>query len=194
MTGKAHLCFGCIAAADCAAAALMAGKAGFWAAHPETAGALSCLLVPSGPAAALTAAACGIAYLVGLLAPDLDTDGLLANRTGLRLPLAHRGWTHTLWAAAAVFWAGLKLWFPLRYLGLGILVHDLADSLSQAGWVPFYPFGKWRVVHGTVMKRGRTPALYSSADPSGEAVVNGMFAAVSLACALFGAYLLWWPR
>lgn len=191
MNGKNHLVTGAVLAAD-------AGLAAYCL--PAARGAVSGVLLPTAryPGAAGYAmwGACALAYLLGTVLPDVDNGGLASKWLHFSLPLAHRGWTHSVWAAALFFlasaaWPGepaaasAVLW-PLRYAGLGMLAHGLMDALSVSGWVPFYPLGRWRNNRGVIMARGFTPSLYSSSRPGSESAVAG--AVVILSAAVWAAW------
>lgn len=179
MNGRNHLATGAVLAVD---AALLALSAGVPAALDPLA------RYGHGPAGYAACAGCAALYLFGTVLPDIDNGGLVSKWTHFSLPLAHRGWTHSVWAAAVFLFLGARAW-PMRYVAFGMLVHDLMDALSTAGWVPFYPFGRWRNYRGTVMARGWTPGLYGSSSPGSENVAAGLVAGASVLGWAFWAYL-----
>ena len=144
-----------------------------------------------GPAGWAACAGCAALYVFGLALPDIDNHGLVSKWLHFSLPLRHRGWTHSLWAAALFLVPSLLVpaCWPLRFVALGMLAHDLMDALSQAGWAMFYPFGRWRVYRDTVMARGWTPGLYSSSAPGSEDAVAGAVTVINIAWWAFWAYL-----
>lgn len=205
MTGRGHLASGTVLAADgifiaklvrdgCATAPTGALASFFWTLM-RPAG------FPEGIAwTAVAGIACAVCYYWGLLLPDIDLKGSTASMVlHLTFPGPHRGFPHSLWAVALVLIPGIFLpgaWrAPFRWLALGMLVHDIADAPSTAGWVPFYPFGKWREYKGTVMtRRWGHKGIYSSSNPGSEEAVNGLIIVISIGLSAFRAYLAYWPK
>lgn len=193
MNGRNHLVTGAAIAADAALAiSCVPGL------PQQVSGALLPMARYGGAAGYAMCGACALAYLFGTVLPDVDNGGLVSKWLHFSLPLAHRGWTHSVWAAALFFllaaqWPGEPaaaaafLW-PARYVGLGMLAHDLMDALSVSGWVPFYPLGRWRNNRGVIMARGRGLPLYSSSRPGSESAVSGAVVILSLAWWAIWAY------
>lgn len=192
MTGRSHIAFASIAAADCVAGVIMAkiylpsdsklvlqaisAISDFFDPMAEFGGLAGCLLV----------GAAIILYYIGVLLPDIDTSSTISNALHFKLPLKHRGFTHSLWAACLFLMPSL-IWYEAwisRFVAAGMICHDLADSFSPCGWVPFYPFGKYRIVHGNVVC-SRMPhiKLYSSEKKGSEKIVNIAFGVISAFCA-----------
>lgn len=128
-------------------------------------------------------------YYVGLLLPDIDNTSTISSFLHFKLPLRHRGFTHSLWfvailAVVSYFWV-----WPLRFLTLGVFVHDFFDSFSKAGWVPFYPLGSYRIVHDKIVcATGRHLAFYSTKDEGSEGAFNITFLIVSVLAILIGIF------
>lgn len=198
MNGKNHLISGVAVGADAALAATYISRI-FPAAGEFLADRLSPFARFSGTAGIACCAFAAGAYLFGTILPDVDNGGLVSRYLHLKLPCRHRGWTHSIWAMAAILavsffgsgsqYLGMAAWV-CRYLALGMLAHDAMDGLSVAGWVMFYPFGRWRVYKGTVMKQGWTPGLYSSAQAGSESVVTCAIVVSSAAVWAFLAYVM----
>lgn len=202
MNGKNHLATGAAIGLDlCLGAVLLSSR------FPDTVESLGGALSPfsrygSGVAGIAGCAACAAAYMFGTVLPDIDNGGIVSKWLHFTLPLAHRGWTHSIWAIAVIIslsvfpqthgpgWLGLLLW-PVRFAAIGMLAHDLMDALSKSGWCVFYPLGRWRKYEGTVMKRGWTPGLYSSSRPGSENIVAGLVVFLSVVWIAFGAYVMW---
>ena len=191
MNGERHIVTGLALAAD---AGLLAERAA--AAFPDAGSyrrdSLSPLSVYGrGPAGWLVCAGCAGLYVFGSVLPDVDHGGVASKWLHFTLPVRHRGWTHALWSV--FLFMGLSVFCPplwiLRWLAVGMLAHDLMDAPSDAGWAPFYPLGKWRVYHNTVIARKRPTGLYGSSKPGSEAVFAGVVVAVSAAWWGFWAYL-----
>lgn len=199
MNGRGHLVTGAAVLLDAAAFAAMSYSE---AASPGVRAAGRAMLAHMSPWHAMGggipgAAGCAAAlvlYFAGIVLPDLDRKGSLANKlTRVYIGVNHRGWTHSVWAVLLA--SSLSaVYMPSIWLAAGMLVHDLADSLSQAGWVPFYPLGKWRVVHSTVMRRGWTPGFYSSARPGSEDAASGILALLCMLAAGWMTYIGFWPK
>lgn len=155
------------------------------------------LLVPKG---VLVTILCLVACTVGLVLPDVDNPGSRVGRL-LHVPsrVRHRTLPHTLWLVVLLVLSGWWLaWQYLTWLGVGVLIHQVLDSWSKAGWVPLYPLGQWEVVtlgDGTqcvVSKRaGRTRLShlrYGGEDGPSETVY---VIAVAVVCALLNTWMLW---
>ena len=54
-------------------------------------------------------------------------------------PIAHRGWTHTLWVLLGVGALAATVAPVLMWLLAGMVTHVLLDAMSMAGWVWYYP-------------------------------------------------------
>lgn len=63
-------------------------------------------------------------------------------------PIAHRGWTHTLWALLGVGALAATVAPVLVWLLAGMVTHVLLDAMSMAGWVWYYPLmpSTWDVI------------------------------------------------
>lgn len=199
MTGRGHLATGAAMLMDMAAFAALSvsGNAGSVLSAVGTAGMawLSPWHALGGGVQGAAGCAAGLAlYALGLLLPDIDNKGsTICKATRLCLAVNHRGWTHSIWAVLPAAALSTR-YMPFLWLAIGMLAHDLADALSQAGWVPFYPIGRWRTYHGTVMRRGWTPGLYSSSRPGSEDVAAGVLSAIGVVLAGFMLYLAFWPK
>ena len=155
------------------------------------------LLVPKG---VLVMILCLVACAVGLVLPDVDNpDSRVARLLHVPSRVRHRTLPHTLWLVALLVSIGWWLaWQYLTWLGVGVLIHQVLDSWSKAGWVPLYPLGRWEVVtlsDGTqcvVSRRaGRTRLAhlrYGGEDGPSETVY---VIAVVVVCALLNAWMLW---
>ncbi len=184
MTGRGHLFSGTVLAADTIAAAGIVAVSGKPELLAKALPTCKAVLVPSGDGAAfaLSAVACAAFYFLGLLLPDIDSPGSTVTKlTHFSLPLTHRGFTHSFWFLLIFLLLGRFAWFPFRYIGIGMLVHDLMDWGSTAGWVPFYPFGRWRKYQNCVMARGHFISFYSSKAEHSETVVNIFLILLSVA-------------
>lgn len=201
MTGKGHIAYGSIAAIDTVTCGLAASAwvPEDWKLPRDILDAAISFLDPVGRfgiAGYFLAFAGILLYYIGVLLPDIDNTSTISSALRFKLPFRHRGVTHSVWAMC-LFLVPSLIWswaWVLRYVALGMLCHGLADSLSVAGWVPFYPLGNYRVVHGnTVCRKGRHLALYASDREGSETRANIIFAAASalIACgALALRYLL----
>mgnify|MGYP000104600320 CR=1 FL=1 len=112
-------------------------------------------------------------FVIGTVLPDIDlTDSLAGrfmpwgtlwnrNRDGVSVfsPIAHRGWTHTLWALIGI--GVLTAWVHPLFIWLlaGMITHDLLDAASMAGWIWYYPLfpSTWKVI-----ERGETRIVVST--------------------------------
>ena len=203
MTGRGHLVSGTVAAADAIAALHFIGACDAPAAVRSAADKFIAATVGPlglGWRTAVSAAILAAGYYIGLLLPDIDKENsMMARRLHVCVAVNHRGVTHSVWALLIPLLICFAATSPVDALPkgvfLGMLVHCLADSLSVAGWVPFYPIGRYRIYNGTVMTRRKGHfGLYSSARQGSEAVVNGMFIIVSACAFSFLAYLRYWPK
>lgn len=63
-------------------------------------------------------------------------------------PIAHRGWTHTLWVLLGVGALAATVAPALVWLLAGMVTHVLLDAMSMAGWVWYYPLmpSTWDVI------------------------------------------------
>lgn len=63
-------------------------------------------------------------------------------------PIAHRGWTHTLWVLLGVGVLAATVAPVLVWLLAGMVTHVLLDAMSMAGWVWYYPLmpSTWDVI------------------------------------------------
>ena len=63
-------------------------------------------------------------------------------------PIAHRGWTHTLWVLLGVGALAATVAPVLVWLLAGMVTHVLLDAMSMAGWVWYYPLmpSTWDVI------------------------------------------------
>lgn len=101
-------------------------------------------------------------FIVGTVFADADLPHSLAGRfmpwgTMWRRqsasgpatsPIAHRGWTHTLWVLLGVGALAATVAPVLVWLLAGMVTHVLLDALSMAGWVWYYPLmpSTWDVI------------------------------------------------
>jgi membrane-bound metal-dependent hydrolase YbcI (DUF457 family) len=113
-------------------------------------------------------------YYLGLLLPDIDKKSMISHIFKFSLPITHRGLTHTIYVLILII-IGSVTFYPLRFLGLGFLVHVLIDSLSPAGWVPFYPIGRYYVRNETVITKDKHLVLYTSDGYSEDILLIIMF-------------------
>lgn len=101
-------------------------------------------------------------FIVGTVLADVDLPHSLAgrfmpwgtmwNRQGASesatSPIAHRGWTHTLWVLLGVGALAATVAPVLVWLLAGMVTHVLLDTASMAGWVWYYPLmpSTWDVI------------------------------------------------
>lgn len=101
-------------------------------------------------------------FVIGTLLADADLPHSLAGRfmpwgTMWRRrgaselatsPIAHRGWTHTLWALLGVGVLAAIVAPVFVWLLAGMVTHVLLDAASMAGWVWYYPLmpSTWDVI------------------------------------------------
>lgn len=71
-----------------------------------------------------------------------------ASRSVATSPIAHRGWTHTLWMLLGVGALAATVAPVLVWLLAGMVTHVLLDAMSMAGWVWYYPLmpSTWDVI------------------------------------------------
>lgn len=71
-----------------------------------------------------------------------------ASRSAATSPIAHRGWTHTLWVLLGVGALAATVAPVLVWLLAGMVTHVLLDAMSMAGWVWYYPLmpSTWDVI------------------------------------------------
>ncbi len=104
---------------------------------------------------------CGLLLFGGSLAPDID---LYVD------VFAHRGLTHTVWAAGfgVLGGGGVGVLICQRgnlqrcglyglLGGVGVLLHLLGDVVTPMGIKPFTPIGEWNVTLGLVLSHDPTP-------------------------------------
>ena len=101
-------------------------------------------------------------FIVGTLLADADLPHSLMGRftpwgtiwrrqsasEPATSPIAHRGWTHTLWALLGVGALAVMVAPVLLWLLAGMVTHVLLDAMSMAGWVWYYPLmpSTWDVI------------------------------------------------
>lgn len=101
-------------------------------------------------------------FIVGTLLADADLPHSLMGRfmpwgimwrrqsasEPATSPIAHRGWTHTLWVLLGVGALAATVAPVLVWLLAGMVTHVLLDALSMAGWVWYYPLmpSTWDVI------------------------------------------------
>ena len=92
-------------------------------------------------------------FIVGTVLADADLPHSLAGRfmpwgtiwrrqsasEPATSPIAHRGWTHTLWVLLGVGALAATVAPVLVWLLAGMVTHVLLDAMSMAGWVWYYP-------------------------------------------------------
>ncbi len=128
--------------------------------------------------------------LIGVLLPDIDTTGAITAFTKYHhLPIPHRGVTHTLYFALLFWLAGVFLFYPLRFIAVGCIIHDIFDSFSKAGWVPFYPFGSHYLSYGMngnriVVSKHSHLVLYKSDGGRSEDIFLGIFFGINVIIAV----------
>ena len=71
-----------------------------------------------------------------------------ASRSVATSPIAHRGWTHTLWVLLGVSVLTAMVSPIFVWLLAGMVTHVLLDAMSMAGWVWYYPLmpSTWKVI------------------------------------------------
>lgn len=101
-------------------------------------------------------------FIVGTLLADADLPHSLAGRfmpwgtmwrrrgasEPATSPIAHRGWTHTLWTLLGVGALAATVAPVFVWLLAGMVTHVLLDAMSMAGWVWYYPLmpSTWDVI------------------------------------------------
>lgn len=101
-------------------------------------------------------------FIIGTLLADADLPhsllgrfmpwGTMWRRQGeyrsVTSPIAHRGWTHTLWALLGVGALAATVAPVFVWLLAGMVTHVLLDAMSMAGWVWYYPLmpSTWKVI------------------------------------------------
>lgn len=101
-------------------------------------------------------------FIVGTVLADADLPHSLAGRfmpwgtmwrrqsasEPATSPIAHRGWTHTLWVLLGVGALAATVAPVLVWLLAGMVTHVLLDAMSMAGWVWYYPLmpSTWDVI------------------------------------------------
>ena len=101
-------------------------------------------------------------FIVGPVLADADLPHSLAGRfmpwgtmwrrhdasEPATSPIAHRGWTHTLWVLLGVGALAATVAPVLVWLLAGMVTHVLLDAMSMAGWVWYYPLmpSTWDVI------------------------------------------------
>lgn len=101
-------------------------------------------------------------FIVGTLLADADLSHSLMGRfmpwgtmwrrqsasESATAPIAHRGWTHTLWVLLGVGALTVTVAPVLVWLLAGMVTHVLLDAMSMAGWVWYYPLmpSTWDVI------------------------------------------------
>lgn len=101
-------------------------------------------------------------FIVGTVLADADLSHSLMGRfmpwgtmwrrqsasESATAPIAHRGWTHTLWVLLGVGALTVTVAPVLVWLLAGMVTHVLLDAMSMAGWVWYYPLmpSTWDVI------------------------------------------------
>lgn len=102
--------------------------------------------------------ACVVAWVIASV-PDLDN--LLKRYKVDFIPIAHRGFTHTIWIVLLFAYLTIRAQNPyvgaiLLGITLGWASHIVADAFSTAGVAIFYPFQRYnRYSSGAMVVRGR---------------------------------------
>lgn len=126
----------------------------------------------------LLVTACILLYYLGNLLPDIDSKySTITRMAHFHLPVKHRGITHTVYCWIGLYLLGWKV-HPLFYmLMLGVAAHVVIDMGSKAGWVPFYPLGRYRVWDGCILssRASRRRFYYKSGDVSERLYLFIMF-------------------
>ena len=86
-----------------------------------------------------------------------------ASRSAATSPIAHRGWTHTLWVLLGVGVLTAMASPIFMWLLAGMVTHVLLDAMSMAGWVWYYPLvpSTWEII-----ERGDTRIVVSTRSRS----------------------------
>jgi membrane-bound metal-dependent hydrolase YbcI (DUF457 family) len=112
-------------------------------------------------------------FLLGSILPDIDHPYSMIGRI-IHIPVQHRTWTHTAYIPIALWIASIPV-RPLFWLGTGIFIHDLFDSVSASGLCWFYPFQKYRKYGtGAFVKKGHILKIYHTGKASEYVVVAVM--------------------
>lgn len=201
MTGKGHLASGTTLGADALLFRHFIRSGGAPVFIQTAADTVSNIMTGGGGTVWQAAAGCAllcVGYYIGVLLPDIDKDNsMISKMIHFSIPVRHRGITHSLWAlvlmAVPLFFLPAAVSPFIFGILAGMMVHLLIDSISTAGWVPFYPLGRWKVYNNTVMTKRRHIRLYSSTNPGSEDVVNGLLIVFSVCVFGFWAYLIYWP-
>lgn len=78
-----------------------------------------------------------ILFVLGCLLPDIDTPYSTLGKI-ICIPIEHRTWTHAIYLPIVLCLIGIKYRF-IFWLALGVICHDLCDSVSMSGLNWFYP-------------------------------------------------------
>lgn len=132
---------------------------------------------------------CVFFYYFGLLLPDIDTDSMISKWLHFKIPLRHRGFTHSIWFICIFLIPGIFLCYPFRFLAIGMLVHGFMDHFSKAGWVLFYPIGKYKCYDETVFNTRKHLVFYSAKVPHSEILFNAFLFLLSF-CTVLLLYFL----
>ena len=82
-----------------------------------------------------------VIFWLGCFLPDIDQPNSTFGQH-FYLPVKHRTWTHTIWAAALFLIPGI--WIPpLFWLGYAYFLHLVVDAFSRGGVCFFYPISKY---------------------------------------------------
>lgn len=171
MKGTNHLITGSVLGADLCGLYMMAGS-GF-----PFREAVSVFFDPlaryGGLRGMFAAAGCAALYLFGCVLPDIDNGGIVSKFLHFRLVVRHRGITHSVWLMMPFLFAALFApgFWALRFVFIGMLMHCLIDRPSTAGWVPFYPFGSWKVANNVVINKRKHLTLYGADKPGTEGLL-----------------------
>lgn len=115
-------------------------------------------------------------FYLGVLLPDIDNNSTISNFLKLKIKIKHRGFTHSVWSILIFLIPGLFCYRILLFIAIGMFIHDFVDSLSKAGWVPFYPLGSYKILYEHVVcSKSKHLSLYSSTAKYSELVCNLIF-------------------
>ena len=129
-------------------------------------------------------------YLIGSLLPDIDLEhSMISKALHFHIPVNHRGLTHSIYIPIGIGCLGYFFFKPLLFLGLGILIHDFVDGFSNAGWVAFYPIGRYYVRNQIVISKRKHITLYSATN-NGEFLTNLFLFMISAMLICFGIYFI----
>ena len=130
-------------------------------------------------------------YYIGVLSPDIDSDrSTISKMLHFSIPVVHRGLTHSIWIGGIFAGIGVCVFYPLRFLFIGFLIHGFMDHYSKAGWVPFYPLGDYRIYNNTVFTNKKHLVFYSAKAPEAEWIFNGFILLLSILLIGFGYYFV----